>query len=422
MQTATITGSSPIIAGGGAILTAVPAGFTPSSYQWRFQNVALAGETSATLNLSNIQPSQAGAYTVVLGTTNGDAVVSAPFQLALDPVTITLGSLTRVYDGTPKAASAATSPAPVTVVVTYNGSATPPTYPGSYAVVAIAADGHNTTATGTLTIGTSVLVRHAPTIVGTVDGSIQLLSAENTTLGGVATITGDLLVPGTPTVNVTGSALLGGTIDGPGDVAPATHSVSLNTNALVRNVVRRINPVTMPVVAAPPAPTGTRIVSLSTAGQSAGDFATLRNLSLSGTAGMISVPAGTYGSLIASGSTGFVLGVAGATEPAVYNLQSLSIGILPGGAPKLQVVGPVIINLANGVIVNGLMGTADHPDWLTLRMAAGSFTIGGSNIFSGNVIGPNSTVSLNSNATLNGSVVSDKLTVNGTSVLNDPQL
>ncbi|HWA27416.1 MAG TPA: pectinesterase family protein [Lacunisphaera sp.] len=420
--TAAITASSPVISGGAVTLTAVPAGFVPGSYQWRFKNVALPGATAATLNLTNIQPDQAGAYTVVLGTSGGDAVVSTPFHLALDPVTITLGNLVRNYDGTPRPASATTSPAPVTVALTYNGSATAPTYPGTYAVVAVAADGHNTTATGTLTIGTTVVVRHAPTIVGTVDGSLQVLSAENTTLSGVATITGDLLVPGTPTVSVTGSALLGGTLDGPGDVAPTTHAIALNTNALVRNVVRRINPVAMPVVAAPPAPTGTRAVAMNTAGQSAGDFTTLKNLTLSGSAGMVAVPPGTYGNFSAIGNSGFVFGVPGATEPAIYNLQNLSIGGLPGGAPKLQIVGPVILNLATGTILNGNAGNAGQPSWLTIRIANGGLTVSGSNVISGNVIAPNGTITMNNNATLNGTVVCDKLTVNGTSVLNDPQL
>ena len=54
------------------------------------------------------------------------------------------------------------------------------------------------------------------------------------------------------------------------------------------------------------------------------DFATLRNLTLSGSAGEVAVPAGTYGTLTANSSTGFVLGVPNAAVPAVYNLQGLA--------------------------------------------------------------------------------------------------
>jgi hypothetical protein len=65
---------------------------------------------------------------------------------------------------------------------------------------------------------------------------------------------------------------------------------------------------------------------------------------------------GTYGSFTANGNADFILGVAGATTPAVYNLQSLALN--DSGA--LTVVSPVIINLAGGVILNGNVGDSGH--------------------------------------------------------------
>ncbi|MFZ5495413.1 MAG: hypothetical protein ACOZE5_08770, partial [Verrucomicrobiota bacterium] len=44
----------------------------------------------------------------------------------------------------------------------------------------------------------TALVRHAPTLNGTVAGSVQVMTAENVTLNGGASVTGDLLLPGTP--------------------------------------------------------------------------------------------------------------------------------------------------------------------------------------------------------------------------------
>ena len=64
---------------------------------------------------------------------------------------------------------------------------------------------------------------------------------------------------------------------------------------------------------------------LNPPGQAPGDFATLRNLTLNRGAGRVALPAGTYGTLIANRGTRLVLGVAGATEPAVYNLQGLTL-------------------------------------------------------------------------------------------------
>src|SRR5262245_13116490 len=56
------------------------------------------------------------------------------------------------------------------------------------------------------------IVRHAPSISGRVEGSIQQLAGENALLGSGAAITKDLLVPGTPRLLINGSPIFGGTI------------------------------------------------------------------------------------------------------------------------------------------------------------------------------------------------------------------
>lgn len=72
-------------------------------------------------------------------------------------------------------------------------------------------------------------------------------------------------------------------------------------------------------------PAGTRDVVLSLPGQDPGDFATIRNLTLNGGASQVAVPPGTYGGLAANDNTTFILGIANAAEPSVYNLQSLTL-------------------------------------------------------------------------------------------------
>jgi hypothetical protein len=49
----------------------------------------------------------------------------------------------------------------------------------------------------------AVTVRHAPSLNGNglIEGSLQQLLGENVTLNGGFTLTGDLLVPGTPTLS-----------------------------------------------------------------------------------------------------------------------------------------------------------------------------------------------------------------------------
>ena len=73
--------SAQSFAGNNVAFNALAAGNPPPAYQWLFNGVALAGETNLTLSLTNIQPSQAGSYSVQvmnsLGTTNSvNAVLS----------------------------------------------------------------------------------------------------------------------------------------------------------------------------------------------------------------------------------------------------------------------------------------------------------------------------------------------------------
>jgi rhamnogalacturonan endolyase len=368
-------------------------------------------------------PIGVGSYAVVatVNEPNYAGSVDDTLVIAKATASIVLAPLQQVYDGTAKSVTATTVPAGLDVDITYDGSADAPVYPGAYEVVATVDDANYTaTATDTFFIRSTALVRHAPVVSGTIEGSMQVSSAETISLSGNATVTGDLLVPGMPGVQSGSNVVFVGVLDGPGGAAPSNYGVTLSGNALLRYLVRRIDPLVIPAVSAPPAPAGTRNVALTKTNQSAGDFATVRNLSLSGNAGIVSVPPGTYGSFTAGGNSGFSLGVAGATAPAVYHLQDLGINLQSGNA-KLQIVGPVIITVANGTVINGLAGSAAHPEWLTLRIAGGGLTIAGGT-FHGDVVAPNGAVTLEDAATLNGAVVSDQLTLDGSSILNDPEL
>nr|MCU0782169.1 MBG domain-containing protein [Akkermansiaceae bacterium] len=67
--------------------------------------------------------------------------------------TVTLGNLAQTYDGLPKPVSVTTDPPGLAVAVTYDGSDTPPTEVGEYAVVATVTDpNYLGSASGTLVI------------------------------------------------------------------------------------------------------------------------------------------------------------------------------------------------------------------------------------------------------------------------------
>jgi endo-1,4-beta-xylanase len=370
-----------VTVGDSASFTCAGDGSAPLAYAWRRNGVPISENASAatsTLLLTGITTADAGGYDCVVSNAAGSAVSATAMLtvnkaiagIALDPA-----SLVVVYDGGPHAVAATTAPAGLAVVFAYNGGPTPPVLPGTYAVTAVIDDANYVGQTsGTLTITITALVRHAPALNGALNGSVQMLLPENVTLNSSAATSGDLLVPGQPTVRLNGQPAYGGTLDGPGSASPNSHIVILNGHSQLRHVVRQVDPIAFPTVAAPPAGSATMVLN---------------------------------------GNTVLVLGTAGATEPTVYNLQGLTLN----GTSQLQVVGPVIVNVLNAVIVNGtaIAGASAHPEWLSLNVAAGGVTINGLATVNANVVAPAGTAMINGR--LKGSVIADRLTINGNGVL-----
>ena len=111
--------------------------------------------TSITYDGSTTAPIAAGAYTVVAKITAPGYVGTTSSTLVINeaPATVTLGDLDQVHDGSPKAATATTSPEGLDVLITYDGSTTAPSEVGTYEVVGTVISANYTgEATGTLTI------------------------------------------------------------------------------------------------------------------------------------------------------------------------------------------------------------------------------------------------------------------------------
>ena len=367
-------------------------------------------------NGSATAPTNAGSYVVsaIVSHQNYAGSASGTLVIGKAVATIALAPLAQGYDGLAKTVTATPTPAGLTVNLTYDGAAAGSIYPGPHTVVATIDDpNYSGTKTETLVISVSVLVRHAPAISSIVDGSVQVLLPESFTLKGGSTLSGDLLVPGTPTIQVNGSPTYG-VKDGVGSATPTNYTLTLGGGAVVRYIVRHVDAIVLPTVAAPPAPAGTRNITIKTAGQTAGDFATLRNLTLNTGVGNVAVPPGTYGSFTANSGAGFVLGVAGATEPAIYNLQSLTLN----SSSTLQVVGPVILTLASGPTISGTAGNGDHPEWLALNVYSGGVTLNIGATLRAIVTAPSGTVTLNDSATFTGRVTADRFTLNTNALLD----
>jgi RHS repeat-associated protein len=259
------------------------------------------------------------------------------------------------------------------------------------------------------------VVRHGLTLDGSnrIEGSLQVLTGEPISLIGTPVISADLLVPGTPTIQFTGNPYYGGTLQGTGSAQPSNYVISGDGHFSIRRIVTRSNPVAMPVVAPPPLPTGTRDVTLSSAGSNPGSFATIRNLTVGGNAGNVTVPPGTYGFFSVSGKNSLTLGVPGATQPAVYNFQRLVFS----GDDDLRIVGPVIVTVDSGVTCGGRVGSSPNPSWLKLRLAKGDLVFSGNNTFYGEVVVPNGAVHFNGNSELIGGLACDRLVLDGNNLL-----
>lgn len=283
---------------------------------------------------------------------------------------------------------------------------------GNFTITLTATDAfgwpNTTTSTVNVAAPMAAIVRHAPTLNSGVDGSVAMLSAENVTLNSSGKITDKLFVPGTPTVRLNGTTTLGATIDGFGSASPTGYVVTLNSGAVLGTLARHTDPFAMPSVAAPLTSSGTRSVALNSPSTAVGDWATVLNLTVNGAIGAVSIPEGNYGDFTVNGSNKLVLGVAGATRPSVYNFQHLTVNSAAG----IEVVGPVVVTVGNGMSLNGAFGGAGHPEWLTLQIAQGGLALNGVAV-SGTVLAPNGTVTINSGSSLTGALAADRLTLNG---------
>ncbi len=266
------------------------------------------------------------------------------------------------------------------------------------------------------------VVHHSVTLLnsGRVEGSLWQLLPEDVTLDGTDTITTDLLVPGTPVVLHSQPASYGGTLVGTENPEPSNYSITIKGSSHLRHVVARTNPIELENVDAPPPPTGTRDVSISHAGETIGDPTTLRNLSISGNAGTIAVPPGTYGAFSVSGRNVLVFGAASSQTPTIYNLEELTLT----GSSELRLAGPIVLTVKNRVTLSGsTLGAADDPKRLLLKIAtplsdAGdALNVSGSAVLYGIVRAPQGTITITGTGRVRGTVSCNYLFVNGNGVL-----
>jgi len=82
-------------AGTNAALTVLASGTAPLSYQWRSNSANIAGATSASLNLTNVQPANSGNYTVVVTNAFGSVTSAVAVLTVLVPPAIAAQPVSR---------------------------------------------------------------------------------------------------------------------------------------------------------------------------------------------------------------------------------------------------------------------------------------------------------------------------------------
>lgn len=106
-----------------------------------YVNIA-SGVTATSYNDTGLSEGTPYYYVVTAVNTNGESENSEEANAIPQkiPATVTLADLTAIYEGTAQAVTANTIPSGLTVEITYNGSPTPPSAPGTYQVNAVIND------------------------------------------------------------------------------------------------------------------------------------------------------------------------------------------------------------------------------------------------------------------------------------------
>lgn len=224
------------------------------------------------------------------------------------------------------------------------------------------------------------------------NGSVVLATTPgnlpNVTFNNNAIVYGDVYAPGTPTVVGISADRI---VDLNGPEEPSNYTITVENNAVIGTVYRRITPVTMPTVTLP-----TTLVARGTAS--------------SGT-----LLPGRYTTVNPGNNAIITLGVEGSTEPVEYRFDTFTAA----NNVQIRVVGPVkvTVNRANATQTttirnNTIFGNVDHPEWLELNIYKGNLTIDNNGFFYGVIAAPNSTVTFSNNAVFVGGVSAKYLNVN----------
>jgi hypothetical protein len=169
--------STTVTVGNGVTFSAVVSGTAPLSYQWRKDGATILGATSGTVNLPNVQPTDAGSYTVVVGNAAGNTTSNAAALTVNVSAAISTQPISQTVNAgaTATLTVAANGTAPLSYQWRKNGASisgatsgaltltnVQPTDAGSYAVVVGNVAGNTTSNAATLTVNVPAAISAQP--------------------------------------------------------------------------------------------------------------------------------------------------------------------------------------------------------------------------------------------------------------------
>ncbi|MDB6109636.1 MAG: Immunoglobulin I-set domain protein, partial [Pedosphaera sp.] len=112
-----------VVIGSNALFTVTATGTAPLSYQWQFNGAVIPGATATNLPLSNVQPTDAGNYTVVVTNSTASTTSAVAVLTVLLPPVITAGpqSTTSLVGASAAFTATATGSAPLSYQWQLNG-------------------------------------------------------------------------------------------------------------------------------------------------------------------------------------------------------------------------------------------------------------------------------------------------------------
>ena len=163
---------------GSAFSYQISASGSPTSYNAASLPTGLSVNTST--GVISGTPTAADFFSMTLSASNqtGPGIATLALTIAKGSATVTLGSLSQTYNGSPKSATATTSPADLAVIFTYNGSTFAPTGVGNYTVVGTVNDAnYSGSASGTLVIAKGTATVTLGSLSQTYNGSAKAATA-----------------------------------------------------------------------------------------------------------------------------------------------------------------------------------------------------------------------------------------------------